>query len=146
MNVKKLFTESQQQEIMQAIASAELNTSGEIRLHLLDRCKTDPEKEAIAIFQKLGMHKTEARNGVLIFLALSDKKFAIIGDQGINDKVPADFWNSVRDEMLVHFKAGDLVAGICRGIILAGEKLKLYFPYQQGDQNELSNEISYDEN
>ncbi len=144
MKAKDFFTENQQQNIVNAISSAELNTSGEIRLHLLDSCKNDPKEEAILVFEKLGMTKTELRNGVLIYLAVADKKFAIIGDKGINEVVESNFWDSIRDEMIKHFKNNDFENGLINGILHVGEKLKKHFPYASNDENELSNDISFE--
>ncbi|MES2589019.1 MAG: TPM domain-containing protein [Bacteroidota bacterium] len=144
MRAKNFFTEIQQQHIVNAISSAELNTSGEIRLHIVDSCKNDPKDEAILIFEKLGMTKTELRNGVLIYLAVADKKFAIIGDKGINEVVEADFWDSIRDEIIFHFKKNDFETGLINGIAHVGEKLKKHFPYAKNDENELSNDISFE--
>ena len=143
--MKNFFSSDQEKLIVDAIASAEKQTSGEIRLHVVTRCKIDAKQQAIEVFEKLGMTKTKDRNGVLIFLATSDKKFAIIGDQGIDLVVPSDFWNSVRDKMSLHFKNGDFVSGITEGIFAAGEKLKQFFPYAEDDQDELSNDISFGE-
>jgi uncharacterized membrane protein len=91
------------------------------------------------------MHKTELRNGVLFYIAIEDHKFSIIGDQGINEKVPSDFWESTRDLMLNYFKQGEFLKGICQGIEKAGEQLKSHFPFQSDDTNELSNDISFQE-
>jgi uncharacterized membrane protein len=145
MEVKDFFTEAQQREISQSIERAELNTSGEIRVHLEDKCKTESLKRAVEVFEKLAMHQTEQRNGVLFYLAVKDKKFAIIGDQGINDLVNENFWEDVKTEMLNHFKLSKFSEGLCKGIEMAGEKLKFHFPYQADDVNELSNDISFGE-
>ena len=88
------------------------------------------------------MNNTELKNGVLIYVAVKDKTFVICGDQGINEVVSNDFWDSTKEIMVSHFKKGDFKQGLIEGISKAGNKLKLYFPYQQGDTNELSNEIS----
>jgi uncharacterized membrane protein len=146
MKAKNFFNKAQQQHIVDAISSAELNTSGEIRLHLVDFCSQDPIQEAVLVFESLGMTKTELRNGILIFLAVKDKKFAIVGDKGINAIVPADFWDSIRDEMISHFKKHDYEKGLITGIKAVGQKLKEHFPYSKDDENELSNEISFEEN
>lgn len=144
MNSKSFFNNQQQQQIIAAIAHAEQNTSGEIRLHLVDSCKADPKEEAIAVFETLGMTATDLRNGVLIFLAVKDKKFAIIGDKGINDVVPENFWDSIRDTMITEFKKGDYLNGLTEGIKAVGDKLKLHFPFASDDTNELSNDISFE--
>lgn len=137
------FTADQKKRIVAAIKQAETNTSGEIRVHIESQCKEDVLDHAAFIFEKLEMHKTEARNGVLIYLALLDKKFAILGDAGINQKVPAGFWDTVRDQMVSHFKTGDFTGGLVAGILEAGQQLKSHFPYQSDDVNELSDEISF---
>ena len=90
MDIKTFFTDIQQKSIQLAIENAELNTSGEIRVHLDSRCKGDSVKVATSIFEKLKMHETELRNGVLFYLAVEDRKFAIIGDKGINDAVETE--------------------------------------------------------
>lgn len=140
-----LFTEQQQQQVQDAIAQAELNTSGEIRVHIDKRCKEEPMKMAIAVFEKLGMHKTEQRNAVLFYLAMDDKKLAILGDKGINEAVPSNFWDEIRDLMVSHFKKGEFTEGLSKGIVMAGEQLKSAFPYQSDDTNELSNEITFED-
>ncbi|MDP4683276.1 MAG: TPM domain-containing protein, partial [Crocinitomicaceae bacterium] len=110
--VRKQFSESQQEAIRDAIAAAELNTSGEIRVHIDKVCKKDPIERAIEMFAKLGMHKTELKNGVLFFVSMENHKLAIIGDKGINEAVTADFWDSIRDEMIQHFKQGLYTEGL----------------------------------
>lgn len=142
MSVKNFFTKEEQKQIVAAIQAAEKETSGEIRLHLESRCKGDPLQRAILIFQKLKMHQTKQRNGTLIYLAVKDRKFAIFGDEGINKVVPENFWEDVKEIMRDHFSRGEFLQGILAGIERIGEKLKTYFPYQQDDVNELSDEIS----
>jgi uncharacterized membrane protein len=144
MGIKNFFSESDKTAIQEAIAAAELNTSGEIRVRVDSKCKVDPKVKAIEMFQKLNMHRTDLRNAVLFYLAVDDKKFSIVGDKGINEAVPADFWDSMRDEMLLHFKQNEFALGLCTGIQRAGEKLKFHFPYQENDKNELSNDISFE--
>lgn len=142
--VKKQFSESKQEAIRNAIAAAELNTSGEIRVHIDKVCKKDPIERAIEMFAKLGMHKTELKNGVLFYVSLEDHKLAIIGDKGINEAVSADFWDSIRDELVDHFKKDLYTEGLVIGIYRAGEQLKTAFPFQSDDKNELSNEVSFE--
>jgi uncharacterized membrane protein len=137
------FKPEEEKRIIKAILQAEQHTSGEIRVHLEADCKGEIMKVAEKTFMRLGMHKTKARNGVLIFLAPERKAFAIIGDKGINDVVPEHFWEEERDLMGRHFKVGAFADGICAAIEKVGEKLKSYFPYQDNDDNELSDEISY---
>lgn len=143
MNAQDFFTEEQKLSIQKAIADAELNTSGEIRVHVDNDCKEDVLDKAANIFHQLGMDATELHNGVLFYLAVKDHKFAILGDKGINDKVPADFWDNIKDIMLSHFKEKDFTKGLCTGISMAGDKLKTHFPLQHNDTNELSNDMSF---
>lgn len=144
MDIKEFFTDTQQKSIQLAIENAELHTSGEIRVHLDSKCKGEVIKVAKNIFEKLNMHKTELRNGVLFYLAVEDKKFAIIGDKGINDAVESNFWDSIRDIMTEEFKKNQFTVGLCQGIEMAGNKLKTHFPYQKDDTNELTNDISFE--
>ena len=143
MGAKNFFTEDQKKGIQQAIADAELNTSGEIRVHIDDKCNKDVLDQAAKIFQYLKMNKTQLRNGVLFYLAVDDQKFAILGDKGINEKVPEDFWDTIKETMLSHFKQKQFTEGLSKGIELAGEKLKIHFPLQSDDKNELSNDVSF---
>jgi uncharacterized membrane protein len=144
MDIKNFFTDIQQKSITLAIENAELHTSGEIRVHLASKCKDDVMKQAKKVFEQLKMHQTELRNGVLIYLAVEDKKFAILGDKGINDLVNDDFWDNVKDVMLNEFKRNEFTVGLCQGIEMIGDKLKLHFPYQKNDVNELTNDISFE--
>lgn len=138
-----LFTDEEQSRIRKAIEGAETSTSGEIRVCVEKTCSEDVLDRAANYFSKLEMNKTALRNGVLIYLATVDRKFAIIGDAGINRVVPVDFWDSTKEAMLEHFKSGNLIEGIITGISRAGEQLKTYFPFQDADKNELSDDISF---
>ena len=143
MKPDKFLTAEQQETVVSAVRLAEKGTSGEIRVHIDGTCSGNPVKRAEEVFFKLGMHKTELRNGVLIYLACNSKVFAIIGDKGINDVVPENFWNDVVQNMSEHFRKGDFTAGLSEAALMVGEKLKAYFPYQEDDVNELPDEISY---
>ena len=138
-----IFTEQEQEQISEAIARAEKATSGEIRIAIDKHCECTAFEMATAYFAKLGMDKTARRNGVLIYLANEDRKFAIIGDRGIDKVVPPDFWETTRIAMQAHFASGQLARGIIAGVVLAGEKLATFFPAQKDDINELSNDIIY---
>jgi uncharacterized membrane protein len=138
-----VFTDEEQQRVQQAVADAEKNTSGEIRVCMEKTCSDDPLDRAVKYFTQLEMHQTKQRNGVLIYVATVDRKFAIIGDAGINKVVPADFWDSTKDEMLNQFKYGNMVEGIVTGVKKAGEQLKKYFPYLLDDKNELPDDIAF---
>lgn len=142
MNVNKFFSKEQKERIIQQIKEAEEETSGEIRVHLESRCKDDVLNRAVTIFQKLKMHETQLRNGTLIYLAIKDKKFAIYGDKGINEAVPDNFWQDVKEKMRQLFVKEKFTEGIITGIEQVGQKLKTFFPYQQDDVNELPDDIS----
>jgi len=146
MNVQKYFTEENNLQITNAIRAAEMNTSGEVRVHIEKYCKGDVLDRAAYIFEKMEMHKTQLRNGVLFYLAVEDHQFAILGDAGINQKVPDDFWETTKELVLSKFKEGNLTEGLTSGILMAGEQLKAHFPYSKNDVDELSNEISFGKN
>ncbi|HKI88535.1 MAG TPA: TPM domain-containing protein [Draconibacterium sp.] len=146
MGVHKYFTEENKLQITNAIRVAENNTSGEIRVHIEKNCKLDVLDRAAYIFDKLEMQKTQLRNGVLFYLAFEDRKFAILGDAGINEKVPENFWEEIKEDVIVSFKEGRFAEGLSNGIIKAGEQLKTHFPHQDDDVNELSDEISFGDN
>jgi uncharacterized membrane protein len=143
MNIQKYFTEENKLQIANAIRVAEMNTSGEVRLHIEKYCKGDALDQAAYVFGKLEMHKTKLRNGVLFYLAVEDRKFAILGDAGINQKVPADFWDKTKELVLSKFSEGNITKGLTQGILMAGEQLKTHFPHLEGDKNELTNDISF---
>jgi uncharacterized membrane protein len=144
MNASSFFNKEQQALIVASVKEAEENTSGEIRVHIETKCPGDVLDRAAWIFGKLGMHKTAERNGVLFYLAVEDKKFAVIGDAGINAKVPADFWDTVKEHLKKEFGTGRFTEGLSQGIIMAGKHLKSHFPHQKDDVNELNDEISFD--
>ena len=142
MEVEAFLSNEQEKEVVQSIREAELNTSGEIRVHFEKSLDLDPIKRAQELFYHLEMDKTQFKNGVLFYVAVDDHKFAIIGDEGIDKVVPDDFWESIRDEVIKEFKNGDHAKGLVMGILHAGEKLKEFFPVDEDDQNELPDEIS----
>lgn len=146
MKVREFLTESEEKQIIEAIKTAEKATSGEIKVHIESKCPKEVIKRATVVFNKLNMHKTELRNGVLFYVAVHDKKFAILGDHGINNKVPTHFWEDIKTNMQHRFKHGEFALGLSEGILKAGEQLKVHFPYQKGyDVNELSDDISIGE-
>jgi uncharacterized membrane protein len=144
MKASSFFSKEQQAKILAAVKEAEKESSGEIRVHIESSLKTDVLDRAAWLFNKLGMDKTADHNGVLFYLAVDDRKFAIIGDSGINSKVPAGFWDQVSNVLSVNFKEGRFTEGLSEGIIMAGNQLKTYFPYAADDVNELPDEISFD--
>ena len=145
MKVKEFIGKQGQEEIVAAIKAAELDTSGEIRVHLESKCSSDPLRRAVYIFNYLKMYQTQARNGVLIYVAVESRKFAFFGDAGIYKVVPDNFWNGIKQRMGEAFAAGNYVEGLSSAIKEAGESLKKYFPYQTDDINEQPDEISFGE-
>jgi len=140
--VEDFLTAKEEQEIVQAILDAEKNTSGEIRVHIEAHTRNDHVNRAKEVFHLLKMDNTKEENGVLIYVAVNDKKFAIYGDRGIDQVVPKDFWNTTKDIIESHFKNGRFKQGLIDGILKAGKELEDHFPWNHGDANELSNEIS----
>jgi uncharacterized membrane protein len=140
--VEDFLTKEEEQAIVEAIRVAEKNTSGEIRVHIEKTTSEVPFDRALEVFHELKMDETQLQNGVLIYLAVADKKFVICGDKGINDLVADNFWDTTKEVMKNHFKNGNFKQGLIDGILIAGEQLQKHFPWQDGDMNELSNEIS----
>lgn len=140
--VEDFLKPEEEQEIVAAIGIAEKNTSGEIRVHIEKENTIAPIDRAVDVFHQLHMEKTKERNGVIIYVAVKSKHFAIYGDQGINEKVGSDFWDTTKEVMANHFKKGNFKQGLIDGVLKAGEQLKAHFPHQDDDTNELSNEIS----
>lgn len=140
--VEDFLTKEEEQEIVEAIRMAEKETSGEIRVHIEKTTSKVPFDRALEVFQLLKMDETQLKNGVLIYLAVKDKAFVICGDKGIDELVSDDFWVSTKEAMATQFQTGNFKQGLIDGITKAGEQLQKYFPYEEGDTNELSNEIS----
>jgi uncharacterized membrane protein len=140
--VEEFLSAAEEQEIVEAIKVAEKNTSGEIRVHLEKKTDLDAMERTLEIFETLEMHKTKDSNGVLIYVAVKDKKFVIYGDKGIHEKVNDSFWDATKEIIQSHFKNGNFKQGLIDGVLKAGEELKIHFPYQDDDEDELSNEIS----
>jgi uncharacterized membrane protein len=140
---KRLLSATDDARLIKAIQLAEAKTSGEIRVHIEKTCKGDAIEECKKQFVKLSMHQTKDRNGILFFLAIGSKSFAVWGDEGIHQKVSDEFWKRITDCAISYFKQNDYVTGIEKAVELCGEKLKLYFPIEEDDKNELSNTISY---
>jgi uncharacterized membrane protein len=143
LSAKDFFSPQEQEEIRLAIGKAELDTSGEIRVHVENSCKGDVLDRAAYVFRQLRMEKTGLRNGVLIYLAVKHRKFAIIGDKGINNVVPAGFWDTIQSEMLDSFRRDEFSIGLCKAIEAVGNNLKKFFPFQKDDVNELADDISF---
>ena len=140
--VEDFLSVSDEQEIVEAIIEAEKNTSGEIRVHIESHTRLDHYERAKEVFHLLKMDNTKEENGVLLYVAVNDRKFAICGDKGINKAVPENFWEATKEIIASHFKEGNFKDGILKGVLKAGIELEKHFPWQHDDRNELSNEIS----
>ncbi len=141
-NIEDFLTAKEEEEIVEAIRVAECDTSGEIRVHIERICESDAYERTLDLFHILKMDNTNEQNGVLLYVAVDNKSFVIIGDHGINNIVGADFWNSTRDKIATQFMSGNFKQGIIDGIMEAGKKLSQYFPWHHNDRDELHNTIS----
>ncbi|UNZ00210.1 TPM domain-containing protein [Zhouia spongiae] len=141
--VEDFLSPEDEQEIVDAIRTAEMQTSGEIRVHIESTSQNKPAFErAKEVFHWLKMDNTKEANGVLIYIAVNDHTFTICGDKGINDSVPENFWNSTKDIMQDFFRQKQFKKGLVEGILKAGKELQAHFPWHHDDTDELSNEIS----
>ena len=145
MKQKDFLAKLDEARIKEAIATAEKQTSGEIRVHVQPTAggaeiRTVAEKT----FERLGMTKTALRNGVLLFIASEEQRFVILGDRGIDERVPPGFWDDIIARLTVRFKAGEFTDGIVEAIHSAGDELKADFPRHSADRDELTNEINVD--
>lgn len=137
------LSKKEEEEIVDAIRQAERTTSGEIRVHLEPSTgEKDIFERAMEVFHALKMDNTKDANGVLIYVAVEDRNFVIYGDEGINEVVADDFWESTKDLIVSHFKKGDFKTGLVEGVLKAGEQLQKHFPWDEDDTNELSDQIS----
>ncbi|MDD6777926.1 MAG: TPM domain-containing protein [Bacteroidales bacterium] len=144
MGLEKFLKDEEQRAVVAAIVEAEACTSGEIRVHVEPKCKCgNPLDRAVEVFGKLGMHETRERNGVLIYIAYASRQFAIIGDRGIDERVPADFWENEKRMLASYLREGRPCEGLCKVIGQVGVNLSEYFPHKDDDVNEQSDEISY---
>lgn len=141
-----LLTESQEKHIVEEIQHAERKTSGEIRVHIENKCEGQALERAAQIFHDLGMDQTQQKNGVLIYIASEDHKAAVYAGKGIHTQVDDHFWSDLLQILLEHFKKEEYETGIAKAVKKAGDKLVEIFPYKRSDVNELSNEISYHDN
>ena len=142
MNQKEFVAQLDQDRIVEAIVNAEGMTSGEIRVHIQPKAHGDIRTVAERTFERLGMTKTDQRNGVLLFIACEEQRFTILGDRGIDEKVPAGFWDEIASKLTIRFKAGEFTEGLVEAIHSAGEELRHYFPRAEADVNELTNDIN----
>ena len=144
MKQQEFLAQLDQQKITDAIAAAELQTSGEIRVHVQPKAPGEIRQVAERTFERLGMTKTALRTGVLLFIACEEQRFVILGDQGINERVPAGFWDEIAAKLTIRFQAGEYTVGIAEAIHSAGEELRAFFPRSEADVNELANDINID--
>ena len=140
--VEDFLSKDEEVAVVEAIRVAEKNTSGEIRVHLEATTSLAPFDRATQVFELLHMNNTKLSNGVLIYVAVTDKALVILGDRGINNVVPVNFWEGTKDAIIMQFKKGNVKQGLIDGILKAGAQLKKHFPYTKDDINELPNEIS----
>lgn len=140
---KRFFSPQDETIIINAIQEAEKNTSGELRVHVEKSCKGDPFDRAVAVFHKLNMQATRQQNAVLFYIAHGSQKLAIVAGKGINDVVPANFWDTIRNQLVQEFKNGNTAIGLAAAITQCGLQLQHFFPWQSDDTNELPNTISY---
>ncbi len=143
VTAEDLLTKQQREQVAQAIAEAERSTSSEIRVHLEDHIEEDVLDHAAYIFEELGMHRTAERNGILIYICVADRTMAVIGDKGINEKVPEGFWDGLIGSLRSHFQQGLYAEGLILAVKTVGSLAARYFPRNSNDRNELSNEVSF---
>lgn len=146
MPAREFLTEEEEKRIIKAISDAEKFTTGEIRVHIEFKCKKDPLERARKIFHELEMDQTEARNGVVLYIATKDRKVAVFGDEGISSQVEDDFWQDEVNKLIAEFKQENFEKGIESVVGDIGEKLKRFYPSDGTDPNELDNEITFKDN
>ncbi len=140
---KKLLSKEEEDRLIKAIELAEKQTSGEIRVHIEKESKEEAVTACVAKFHELEMQNTKQRNAILFYLAYKSKSFAVWGDEGIHEIVKDEFWKSITDSAIEHFRESDYITGLEKAIGLCGEQLKQHFPLQHDDKDELPNQISY---
>ncbi len=143
LTAEEFLTEEGRRQVAAAISEAERRTTGEIRVHIEDHIEEDVLDHAAFIFEELGMQRTRDRNAVLIYVCVADRRIAVVGDQGINERVPPNFWQDTVAVLKLHFAAGRHVEGLCEAVRMVGEKLKAFFPHRHDDRDELTNEVSF---
>lgn len=143
MNARNFFSEEEKRQIVAAIVRAEAQTTGEIRVHVTERCPDGVLNDAAVWFERLRMHETALRNGMLFFLAVKDHRFAIIGDTGINQLIDSSLWDDIRLKVEAAFREHRFAEGLIGGIDMAGEILKKHFPADGSNRNELPDNIYF---
>ena len=144
MDLDSFLNEKEVKDLAAIITEAELLTSGEIRLHLEEKCNIDTQARALEVFYSLNMGNTKLKNAVLIYISYGDQKFAICGDEGIHKNVSNRFWKSLRNSLSRSFEKKDFFNGISITIMECGRQLRTYFPYQHDDINELDNHVTFE--
>lgn len=141
---QSFFTQEEEERMVEAIRSAELQTSGEIRLFVESKCSfINPVDRAIELFGELNMHQTQDRNAVLVYIALKDKQMAVFGDEGIHQRLGQSFWNQEVEKIIAQFNQNEISNGICNMIQAIGKALTHHFPHAIDDKNELSDGIVF---
>lgn len=144
-SVKSFLTPAEADRIATAIHAFETRTSGEIRVHLAERTLGEPTAAATRVFHRVGMTRTRDRNGVLFFVSIRDRRFAVVGDRGIHEAVPSEFWSGIIARVESGFREGRFADGLVEGIEMAGTALASHFPPRPGDVNELPDAMTHSE-
>lgn len=144
-NPREFLSAEETALVEQAVKQAEAKTSAEIKILFARHCWGSVHDKAVRMFNKLGLHETAHRNCVLILLVTTNREFAILGDSGIHEKAGQEHWDEVRNGMMRLFKEGAFAEGICDAIAMIGQKLAMYFPHEQNDVDEISDNVGYEE-
>jgi uncharacterized membrane protein len=142
--VRRFLDEADLDAVSAAIAAAEAGTSAEIRVHLDARCPGEALARAALVFERLGMHRTAARNGVLIYVSIEDRKLAVLGDRGIHERVGQAYWDGLVEAVAGHFRGRRFREGLVHAVGEAGVALGRHFPRRPDDVDELPDRVSID--
>jgi uncharacterized membrane protein len=140
--VRSFMSEADLHAVTTAVEEAERMTSAEIRVHLDHRCPGDAMAQAVTVFERLGMHRTEERHGVLIYVVVGDRKLAVIGDKGIHERVGDAYWQGLVASVIAHMREQRPRDGLLHAVRGVGEILRTHFPRRPDDRNELTDEVS----
>ena len=140
--VKSFLSDADLDAVTGAIAEAEAGTSAEIRVHLDHRCRADAMARAVAVFERLGMHRTARRHGVLVYVAVRDRKLAVIGDRGIHERVGEAYWQGLVATVVSHLREERPREGLIHAVRELGQVLRQHFPRDPDDRNELPDQVS----
>jgi len=144
-NKKEFFSEEERESIVAAVQTAEQRTSGEVRVFVEHRCRyVNAIDRAIEIFGNLQMYKTDLRNAVLVYVATKDRQLAVLGDEGIHQKVGDQYWEDEVKKMIAAFNRDNVAEGVRQCVLSIGETLCTHFPYNKDtDKNELPDDIVF---